>query len=721
MVMFDTIKPFAHKSMETRNDLRYLPYMISMKRLIFIFFAIFALPIAAFAQSSSKNVQIEILSQKESAKAGDSFYIALKQTIQPEWHTYWRNPGDVGDATRIEFDAPKGIEFGPIQWAVPNKLPYAEFINYGYDNEVILPIEVKIAPDLKGVQNIKAKATWLECKDICVPGEGEIDFTINIGDDKNGAQKPEIDAAISKLPKPMKNYTANWVKVENKFHLGFIVSEQINVKNAYFFPYEVENGALIDHAKPQTLTTGIGGFGLFLEPSLSLPDKMPNEIGGVIEIETNNGKEFYEIRATSATAISPKTIGGGGANNVEILKLLGVIGAAIIGGMILNFMPCVFPVLAMKILGLTKIAHGHESEAREYGNFYAIGVMVTFAILGGLLFFLKSLGAATGWGFQLQDPGFLVFMIVVLVLLGLNLLGVFEIGVGLQSIGADLAIKSGREGAFFSGALAVLVASPCTAPFMGGALGFAITQKPYVGLLVFLGLGFGMALPFLVLTYFPALLSKLPKPGPWMDKLKKILSIPMFLTAIWLLWVLSSVASISVLGIASILIIPAIWFGLVQVKSGKSPKIAMFIAAIFVFAGIFVVRSNLTLMPDESESSNVSNHAAKELAWSDEIVEQELAAGRKVFVNFTADWCITCKVNEATVFKKPSVIKEMKSRNFVYLIADWTKKDDKIARALSSHGRVGVPLYLVYDKTGEKPRVLPQLLTSDLVIRELQK
>lgn len=707
--------------MESFNYLRYFAYMKNMQRLIVLFALVLFAPFAAFAQNGSQNVQIEILSQKESVSAGSTFYVALKQTIKPEWHTYWRNPGDVGDATRIEWSAPKGVEIGPINWPVPKKLPYADFINYGYDNEVIFPIQVKIAPNVTGAQKISASVSWLECKDVCVPGEGKLEFTIDVSKDKDSSNRPIIDKALNELPKPMKNYSANWVKVENKFHLGLVTSEKMNLKSAYFFPYEVENGALIDHAKPQTLTYGVGGFGLFIEPSLSLPDKLPQIIAGVIEINTDKGVQYFEIKANPANAASPKTIGSSGSNNTEIAKLIAIIGAAVLGGIILNFMPCVFPVLAMKILGLTKIAHGHEREAREYGNFYALGILTTFLVLGGILFFLKSLGAATGWGFQLQDPSFLVFMIVVLVLLGLNLLGLFEIGVGLQSIGANLAGKTGREGAFFSGALAVLVASPCTAPFMGSALGYAITQKPYIGLLVFLGLGFGMALPFLILTYFPSLLAKLPKPGLWMDTLKKALSIPMFLTALWLVWVLGSVSSIISLALAIIIASIGIWLTLLVIKN-RLPAYVSIVAAVFsLIAAMMVSRSDISIktsqyvLEDGQTRKNMTN------SWSDERVQKELAAGRKVFVNFTADWCITCKVNEAAVFEKDLIKAEMNKNNYVYLVADWTRKDDKIARALSSHGRVGVPLYLIYDSVGAKPRVLPQLLSPALVIKELRK
>lgn len=687
--------------------------MIKFIRNLLAFLIVFGFSNIAFAQS--KNVEVSIISQKDSVASGQSFYIGLKQKMAPNWHTYWRNPGDVGDATRIEWQAPKGVEFGKIQWASPQKLPYASFINYGYGDEVILPIEVKIAQGLSGPQNIIANINWLECNDVCVPGEAKINFTINVGADKDGAQKSEIDNALSKLPKPL-NGKATFNKAKDTIFFGFLPNEKLEPKTAYFYPYELDGGALIDHAKPQILQFGDKGFSLEIPVSLSLPEKLPNPIGGVLEIQNGNETQYYEISANQDTQKTAGTYGKQPAPPLDIKKALGAIGFAILGGIILNFMPCVFPVLAMKILGLTKIAHGHEREAKQYGNFYALGILTTFTILGGLLFVLKELGSAIGWGFQLQDPSFLLFMIAVLIGLGLNLLGLFEIGTSLQSVGSGLASQSGNRGAFFSGALAVMVASPCTAPFMGSALGFAITQSPIIGLLVFLGLGFGMALPFLLLTYFPKLLSKMPKPGAWMDTLKKVLSIPMFLTAAWLIWVLSSVAhSNLVIGaILTVLIAFAVYISFVNNK-----KFAQYAAVFLVFLiGLAMINVRLNIDSPKQANSGIHNGA---IEWSDENVQTELSNGKKVFVNFTADWCITCKVNENAVFKNPKVIKAMKDANITYVVADWTKKDEKIARALSSHGRVGVPLYLIYDKAGQEPRMLPQILTPQIVIDALAK
>jgi thiol:disulfide interchange protein/DsbC/DsbD-like thiol-disulfide interchange protein len=689
--------------------------MIKFIRNLIICLSIFGFS-NAIAQSAKPNVTIELITQNESISAGQEFHIALRQKIAKDWHTYWRNPGDVGDATRIEWIAPNGVEIGNIEWPAPKKLPYSEFVNYGYETEVVFPIKVKIAQGLSGPQNIIGKVSWLECKDVCIPGEGQVSLIINVGETKDSQNKAIIDTQINNLPKPLNNYTANWVKEGDKFHIGIISSNEINAKSAYFYPYEVDGGALIDHAKPQELTYGIGGFGLYMVASPSLPSNMPSKIGGVIEIETAQGKKYYEVFANVGDKISPKTtgskapLGGSGGGKFDFAKIIGAIGFAVLGGIILNFMPCVFPVLAMKILGLTKIAHGDNKIARQYGFFYALGVLTTFAFLGGLLFALNAIGGVIGWGFQLQDPSFLVFMIAILIALGFNLLGYFEIGTNLQGFGSGLAQKSGNMGAFFSGTLAVMVASPCTAPFMGSALGFAITQPPIIGLLVFLGLGIGMALPFVLLTISPKLLAKMPKPGTWMDKLKKALSIPMFLTAAWLVWVLTSVTSFdkvlqAVLGVVFM-------FAIFHLARTKQPNIAPKLRPIYLVLG--VLGGMYTVRPHDYNGyiGRVENENIK---WSQERVDQELANGHKVFVNFTADWCITCKVNEKSVFENSEIKEVFAKQNITYLVADWTKKDDKIARALSSHGRVGVPMYLIYVEKGQQPKILPQLLTPKIV------
>ena len=668
-------------------------------------------PLSGFAQSKSQNVEISLLSSAESVAPGESFYIALKQKIAPEWHTYWRNFGDVGDPTTIEWTAPNGVEVGAIEWAIPKRLPYAEFINYGYDGEVILPVKVTVPKDFKGDLVLKGDVAWLECKDTCVPGDGVVNLNLKVGTHKDAADKGIIDKALAALPKQLTNYKSTIVKDGERLFIGIENPELAKIKTAYFFPYEISGGALINHAAAQEVTVGDKGMGIYLTPSMSLPAQLPTEIKGLIEVETNSGKHVYEITAANNGQKLAGTFGQKPHASLNLAILFQSMLFAFFGGIILNLMPCVFPILAMKIFGLTKIAHKEHNHAKEYGVFYFVGVLVTFTILGGLIFALKALGTAVGWGFQLQSPVFLMFLIALIFAVGFNLLGMFEIGTSLQGVGAGLGNQSGRAGALFSGILAVLVASPCTAPFMGVALGFAATQPALIGLLVFIALGIGFALPFMVLTFAPSLLNKLPKPGPWLDTFKKVLAIPMFLTAGWLIWVLS--ATTGVIGIIAAIIL-GIFSALILHFALKQniQKLGFVALSLFAAVGIgyyFTPKANAQVA-----------QKADYKPWSEEAVKTALSEGKIVFVDFTADWCITCKVNESTALKNEKVQQVFKDKNVEFLVADWTKKDDIIARALSSHGRAGVPMYLVYHSSEKEPVILPQLLTPQIVINAVE-
>ncbi|WP_240008173.1 protein-disulfide reductase DsbD family protein [Pseudaquidulcibacter saccharophilus] len=668
-------------------------------------------PLSGFAQSKSQNVEISLLSSAETVAPGESFYIALKQKIAPEWHTYWRNFGDVGDPTTIEWTAPNGVEVGAIEWAIPKRLPYAEFINYGYDGEVILPVKVTVPKDFKGDLVLKGDVAWLECKDTCVPGDGVVNLNLKVGTHKDAADKAIIDKALAALPKQLTNYKSTIVKDGERLFIGIENPELAKIKTAYFFPYEISGGALINHAAAQEVTVGDKGMGIYLTPSMSLPAQLPTEIKGLIEVETNSGKKVYEITAANNGQKLVGTFGQKPHASLNLAILFQSMLFAFFGGIILNLMPCVFPILAMKIFGLTKIAHKEHNHAKEYGVFYFVGVLVTFTILGGLIFALKAFGAAVGWGFQLQSPVFLMFLIALIFAVGFNLLGMFEIGTSLQGVGAGLGNQSGRAGALFSGILAVLVASPCTAPFMGVALGFAATQPAIIGLLVFIALGIGFALPFMVLTFAPSLLNKLPKPGPWLDAFKKVLAIPMFLTAGWLIWVLS--ATTGVIGIIAAIIL-GIFSALILHFTLKQNIQKLGFVAISLLAAVgigyyFTPKANAQVA-----------QKADYKPWSEEAVKTALSEGKIVFVDFTADWCITCKVNESTALKNEKVQQVFKDKNVEFLVADWTKKDDIIARALSSHGRAGVPMYLVYHSSEKEPVILPQLLTPQIVINAVE-
>ncbi|KAF0115450.1 MAG: Cytochrome c bioproteinis protein transmembrane region [Hyphomonadaceae bacterium] len=631
-----------------------------------LFFVLALCPqIAAAQMPSSNNVNVSLISERETVRAGEVFHIALVQEIAPDWHTYWRNPGDVGDATRIEWTAPSGVMIGPIKWPTPSQIPYGDFVNYGYSepqNHALGSVE------------LSAKVDWLECKDICIPGSSELKIIVKIGEASvPSANASEIQAALNALPSLFAGRAAI-SDTGNSLQIGFAGDAAKGAKSAYFYPYEISGGAFIDHAAEQSLEFGQNGFSLSLKKSPSIPKSLPAEIGGVVVIEKNGTQTALEILAPFGEFMA----GVSGQKPSAAIDWRGLITAslaAFLGG---------------------------------YGIHYAIGVITTFSILGGVIYAIKASGQSIGWGFQLQDPSFLFIMAIVISALGLNLLGLFEFG-GLQNLGSRFTQKPGNLGAFFSGTLAVAVASPCTAPFMGAALGFAATQSALVGMAVFVSLGIGFAFPFAALTFAPNALKFLPKPGPWMEKLKQILAIPMFLTAAWLIWVLGKISGVLgiylAIGTISLLLLWRI------ARTQNRPKIIKIAAATgFIFLTIFsLLGFNLGHRAVDMKQNNAN-------AWSEAAVQSAIGQGKTVFVNFTADWCITCKANEKLVFENPRVRRAMTKSNVVYLVADWTNRNDEITRALSSHGRLGVPLYLIYKPSASEPIVLPQILTPDAVV-----
>lgn len=625
--------------------------------------------------------------------------------MESGWHTYWRNAGDVGTPTKVTWQLPQGFVASDIMWPTPSKISYGEFVNFGYSNKVVFPVSLKIPANAQmGPQIIKAHMDWLQCKDVCVPGGADVSINITIG---NKAQKSDnasiIEEAIKNLP--AKNDFKTSINTSGKDLILSVVSQDLtNAKEAYFYPYEIKDGALIDNVKPQILE--LGNFGLSLKIPKSSSFKDYPDYKGVLLVDG----AAYDLDVQKGAILNGVT-GKKPLSSIDWYGLLRAIGFAFIGGLILNLMPCVFPILAMKIIGLTKIAHKEDSHAREYGVFYFLGVLITFLTLGSLIFAIKSMGVAIGWGFQLQDPTVLAVLIILCASLGFNLLGVFEFGLNLK-IENDKP-KSAKISALSSGILAVMVASPCTAPFMGAALGYALVLPPIYGLLVFVGLGLGFALPFMLLTFMPNLLSKLPKPGPWMEILRKILAIPMFITAAWLIWVLS--ASTSYAGVTfSILLI--ISLGILLWKNPVKNLDKQYWVGFALLIAIYFGYSAQSYANNIARSIKDTPTAQK---WSDAAVAEALKSNKVVFVNFTADWCITCKVNEKSVFEDASVKEAFGKNNVQYFVADFTKHDENIARALSSHGRAGVPMYLIYKSGRNEPKILPQLLTPRVVINSL--
>jgi thiol:disulfide interchange protein DsbD len=685
------------------------------------------------------HIEVELVSQDAGVAPGSTVYVALRQKIQPGWHTYWRNPGDAGDATRIVWTLPAGWTAGDIVWPTPEKSRVGPLLDFAYTGEVLLPVPISApaSAQVGSVVTLKAAAAFLVCEQVCVPEDAVVTLTLPVvagtpqTDPKWGAKVAET---LAKAPKP--------AGLKAVFDLqGSVLKLAVtgaplkgaDLSGAFFYPY---SGKVIEHPPEQAIERGPGGLTLSLTPGYDFtqPEAKPTELAGVLAL---NGAA-YEITATPGAI--PAAAAGLGAPPAAPAKAHGsadgaslglplAVAFAFLGGLILNLMPCVFPILSMKAASLT--AHAHDAgRTRVQGLAFLAGVVVTFLALAGLLIAVRAGGAAVGWGFQLQSPAVVAGLALLMLLVALNMSGVFEVGASVQGVASGTS-SSGLGGSFLTGALAVVVAAPCTAPFMAGALGFALTQPPLASLLVFLALALGFAAPFVLLAFIPGLLARLPRPGPWMDVLKKGLAFPMYATAAWLAWVYSQQTGsipLAALLAASVLIAFAAWlYGLAQARSiaGKGAAVPFVLAALSLVAAIALVVAGARAAPAASAPAAVSAEisAGPGLAaesWSPEKVKVLQAQGKVVMVDFTADWCVTCKVNEGTALKGQRLVDAFKASDAVLLRADWTKRDATIAAALAEHGRAGVPLYLVYPKGSGAPVILPQLLTEGLVIEAVE-
>ena len=676
---------------------------------------------------TSPRVTATLLSSRDTVAPGERFQVALVQKLAPHWHTYWLNPGDSGEPTRIEWELPAGAKAGDIQWPAPSAIRVEPLVNFGFEGTVLLPVEVTVPADAKPGDNftLKAEATWLVCEKICIPEEGSFTLDLPIGPASvvDEPAQARIDAARSALPKPA-SFRGKLRGEAEKLTLE-LPGLPAGMSDLRFFPI---SDTLIEHAADQPLATGEKPV-LTLVRSGAFKLQQP-EVTGVLTFRENG-----EARAvTLAADADPALVTAAGAGTAEArpavvripppaegadLTLLAALAFAFAGGLILNLMPCVLPVLFIKALGFAQLAHASRSAVREQGLLFLCGVLLTFMALAGTVIALGALGSSIGWGFQLQSPPLVIALAVVMVLIGLNLLGAFEIGGSVAGLGDGLASSGGRFGAFMTGVLAVVVATPCTAPFMGAAMGYAVTQAPAVALSVFMALAFGFALPVLALSFAPGLLRLLPKPGRWMLVLKQAFAFPMFATAIWLIWVASVQTGPQGVLAALVAVLAAgfvVW--LIGVTRGGLPRrvFGSVLAALVVLgAGWFTLQNAVPAATTEARAGDIE-------AWSPERVAALQAQGKPVFVNFTAAWCITCLANERVALSRQEVKDTFAKFGVVYLKADWTNRDARIAKALAEQGRAGVPLYLFYPaRKDAQAEVLPQLLTSDTVIAAAQR
>jgi len=669
---------------------------------------------------TSPRVTATLLSSRDAVAPGERFQIALTQKLAPGWHSYWQNPGDSGEATRIEWTLPEGVSAGAIQWPAPKAIRVEPLVNFGFEDNVLLPVEISVPATAKPGETLtlSAKATWLVCEKICIPEEGAfaLDLPIAATSAIDAEAEARIGQARASLPKPASALGKLTAKGEDKLVLT-LPDLPAGASDIRFFPIL---DTLIEHAAAQPIENGA----LILTRSTAFKVGTPTT-EGVLTFTDAGSKHavtlsaevepvLLQAAASPVQAPAKVTLPPPPAENLTIWLALAF---AFAGGLILNLMPCVLPVLFIKALGFAQIAQASRSEVRQQGLLFLTGVLATFLVLAAAVI---ALGA--GWGFQLQSPPLVILLAVLMTLIGFNLIGAFEIGGRLQGIGDGLASRSGPVGAFMTGVLAVVVATPCTAPFMGAAMGYALTQPPAAALSIFMALALGFAAPVVALSFAPGLLRLLPKPGRWMLVLKQAFAFPMFATAIWLIWVATMQAGAdgALAALVAILIAGfALWLIGVTRGSGRGLRIAAGLAAILLVGATsaFVIES---ATPSVQPTAQAGTDAPG--VWSPARVAELQAQDKPVFVNFTAAWCITCLANDRVALSRQEVKDAFAKLGVAYLKADWTNRNAEIAATLAEYGRAGVPLYLFYPGTkGAPAEVLPQLLTPETVVSAAER
>lgn len=683
--------------------------------ILLLWCVLFGVGISA-APVNSGNVEAELIAEVNSIKPGESFWVALKQKIRPGWHTYWRNPGDSGAPTKLQWDLPAGFSASEIHWPYPERVPYGPLMNFGYHDGVVFPVLIT-APDSipTGEITLRAKAQWLVCADICIPENADLELVLPVSD-QLPVIAPDYEAdfaqARQKIPQDI-GIIADATFDSNIISLRVTMSglQESRIRSIEYFPYEE---AVLDFPEPQKLSMIETGFQLELQAGYNFDPTDPR-LNGIIVVTEVSGELLK-------TAFEIAPLVSGSRNGSEISLAVALL-FAFLGGLILNLMPCVFPVLSIKFLSLVETTHADAGEIRHHGIAYLLGVVLSFLVVAGVLIALRAGGEQIGWGFQLQSPVVVGLLVYLFVLIGLNLSGYFEFGLSLMNAGGGIASRSGYSGSFYTGVLAAVVAAPCTAPFMGAAVGYALTEDAISALLIFTSLGLGMALPYVLLCFSPPLLNRLPKPGQWMETLKEFFAFPMFATAIWLIWVLNlQTGANGLLAILAGLLLIAFALWLYRRRGDGAGRLIAngFISLLLVGAlGLTGLVDNTGKSQGESIAVKGESSGLHSEPYSPERLKSLVAEG-PVFVNFTAAWCITCKVNDLVALSSDKVLQAFVDNSVSYLEGDWTNEDPVITRALSEYGRSGVPLYLLYSKGATTARVLPQILTESIVIGAIE-
>ena len=693
-----------------------------------------------------QHLTAELVALGPAIAPGGTQQVGLVLTLDKGWHVYWINPGDSGEPPRIAWTLPAGVTAGPMQFPIPKRLPLGPLMDFGYEGEVAFPVTIAAAPTLKpGPMHLDAQVSWLVCAQVCIPGKAHLGIGLTV--QPGTPQAPLAGAlgeAITLVPKPLPAGTKFSVTGgAQQFVLTLIDGRRET--NAEFYPYPSESTAneaqppdAIVNAAEQKIEPQRDGVRLTVERSPDLA-ALPAMLRGVLK--------FSNTVAYDVSAPVPGEVAAANGGSTTSTTAIGAIGLAFLGGILLNLMPCVFPVLFLKGLALVQAAGAGGGRNRahllRHGLTYALGILLSFWMIVAVLLALRATGSHAGWGFQLQSPVFIALLASLIFLLALSLAGQFEIGLSLTSAGSSLVDRAGAgkqsySGSFFTGVLATVVATPCTAPLMGAAIGFALTQSAAVVFAVFTALALGLAAPYLLLSWQPAWVRVLPRPGAWMELLKQFTAVPLFATAIWLAWVYGQLHASSGVDQMALLLTCFLVLAIAGWALGRWPaKWASRIAALALIAlGLAIPLSQTrdaaragtpdqsNAMQQDAAQSGLSTSGAG-LIWqpySQQALDAARASGHPVFLDFTAAWCLSCQFNERAVLRSSDVESALRAHNFVLLKADWTNGDPEITKKLASLGRAGVPTYVLYPATaGSAPDVLPELLTKGLVLAAIER
>jgi len=656
---------------------------------------------AAWARESQpRHIATHFIAETDWPAAGSLVSLAIRMTPEPGWHGYWKNPGDSGTEPSVKWTLPGGAAAGPLEYPVPGRLGVGGLMNYVYEGPYALLLKLKVpdglAPGTK--LPIRGRFDYLVCtREICVPESADLTLDLTIGAAGAApARRAAFDGFRRALPKPLSSETRfEWS--DGRFRLAIPLPAAMAGEAPYFFP--LTDGA-IAYAAEQKATRS--GDALIIETQAG--GQKPSSVEGVLRLSDGQGLALTARPGAVPTA-------GAGAAGQGAYAMLAALAGAVLGGLLLNVMPCVFPILSLKALSLAK-AGGDEAGARREALAYTAGAVAVCLALGAAVLALRAGGISAGWAFQLQDPRVVLLLLLLVTAIALNLAGLFELpSIGL---GGSLASGGGAAGAFWTGALAAFVATPCTGPFMAAALGAALLLPLPAALAVFAGLGLGLALPFLVLGFVPAARRRLPRPGPWMARLRHGLSVPMLLTALGLAWVLGRQSGVDgmAIGLAAALALGLAlwWVGRRQGDGRFWLRLAPAAAA---------AAAGLLFLPLGGGGQAAASPLAGE-TFSEARLSALRREGRPVFAYFTADWCLTCKVNEKAVLQREEVSRAFAKGKVAVLVGDWTGGDAAIGRFLESQGRSGIPLYIHY-APGKAPEILPQLLTVSRVVSLTQQ